>query len=315
MIERENTLVSLKRQCELLGICRSSLYYKPSSASDEDLELMRKIDEQYLKTPFYGYRRMTICLQRAGYGVNFKKVRRLMRLMGLEAIYQHPRTSKSHPDHKIYPYLLKDMTPFRPNQVWAVDITYIPMKRGFLYLVALMDWVSRYVLSWRLSNTLEADFCCEALEESLRLFGVPDIHNSDQGSQFTSERYVGLLISHGAQISMDGRGRFLDNIFVERLWRSVKYEEVYLKAYETVIDARKSLATYFHFYNNERPHEALGYKTPYEVFRGFARPDGFVGNSREFSTIPQAPQQLLQNDLLKKEKGVWFKSPQLVTRS
>lgn len=309
MVEKENKDVSLKKQCDLLGICRSSLYYKPSSASEEDLELMRKIDEQYLKTPFYGYRRITVCLQREGYAVSFKKVRRLMRLMGLEAIYQRPRTSKSHPGHKIYPYLLKDMAIERPNQVWTTDITYLPMRRGFLYLVALMDWVSRYVLSWRLSNTLEADFCIDALEEALSLFGIPEVHNSDQGSQFTSQSYVGILTANGIQVSMDGRGRFLDNIFVERLWRSLKYEEVYLNAYETVADARRSIGAYFHFYNNERPHEALGYKTPKEIFSRNARPDGLVENSKEFPTTPQAPQQ---HDLHMKEKGIWIRSAPLI---
>lgn len=232
-----------------------------------------------------------------------------MRLMGLEAIYQRPRTSKSHPDHKVYPYLLKGLNIQRPNQVWAVDVTYIPMRRGFLYLVALMDWVSRYVLSWRLSNTLEADFCIEALEEALWRFGSPEVHNSDQGSQFTSKGYVDILIQKGVQVSMDGKRRFLDNIFVERLWRSFKYEEVYLKAYETAAEARMSIGKYFQFYNNERPHEALGYKTPKEIFAGNARPDGYVDNLlRELPTSPQAQPQLFIKDLLKEEKGVCLKS-------
>lgn len=302
MLEKQNIQLSLKKQCDLLGICRSSLYYKPLKMGLEDLELMRKIDEQYLKTPFYGYRRMTICLQREGYAVNFKRILRLMRLMGIEAIYQRPKTSKSHPEHKIYPYLLNEVVIDKPNQAWAVDITYIPMRRGFLYLVAIIDWHSRYVLSWRLSNTLEADFCVEALGEAIALFGTPKIHNSDQGIQFTCKAYIDVLIEYNIQISMDGKGRFLDNIFVERLWRSVKYEEVYLKAYETIQEAREGLAAYFRFYNEERPHEALGYKTPEEIFRGNARPDGYVDNCKQLPTSPQAQQKPTKNDLIKKRK-------------
>jgi putative transposase len=309
MIERENQDLSLNKQCGLLGVCRSSLYYKASSACDVDLELMKRVDAQYLKTPFYGYRRMTVCLQRKGHNVNYKRIRRLMCLMGLEAIYQRPKTSKSHPDHKIYPYLLRGLKIDRPNQVWATDITFIPMRRGFIYLVALIDWISRYVLSFRLSNTLEADFCVKALEEALCCFGHPDIHNSDQGSQFTSKDYIDVLIEHGVQISMDGRGRFLDNIFVERLWRSLKYEEVYLKAYESIAEARYNITRYFHFYNEERPHEALGYKTPKEVFLGRSWPDGIGDNSYELPTIPWAQPQQLENYLLKKEKGVRLESP------
>ena len=306
MLEKQNIKISLKKQCDLLGICRSSLYYKPVKAVLEDLDLMRKLDEQYLKTPFYGYRRMTAWLQREGYAVNLKRILRLMRLMGIEAIYQRPKTSKGHPEHKIYPYILKEIHINRPNQAWAVDITYIPMRRGFVYLVALMDWHSRYVLSWRLSNTLEADFCVEALEEALALFGKPEIHNSDQGSQFTCNAYIEVLTGYDIQISMDGKGRFLDNIFVERLWRSVKYEEVYLKAYESIPEAREGLAAYFRFYNEERPHEALGYKTPEEVFRGNARPDGYVDNCKQLPTSPQAQQQTTKTNLIKEEKMVFL---------
>lgn len=309
MIERENQDLSLNKQCALLGVCRSSLYHKASPTCDVDLELMKRIDAQYLKTPFYSYRRMTACLQREGYDVNCKRIRRLMRLMGLEAIYQRPKTSKSHPEHKIYLYLLRNLKIDRPNQVWAADITFIPMRRGFIYLVALIDWISRYVLSFRLSNTLEADFCIEALEEALYFFGCPEIHNSDQGSQFTSNSYIDVLVGHGVQISMDGRGRFLDNIFVERLWRSLKYEEVYLKAYENIAEARYNITRYFHFYNEERPHEALGYKTPKEVYLRQSWPDGIGDNSYELPTIPQAQPQQLKNYLLKKEKGVWLESP------
>jgi putative transposase len=313
MIEKDNKDLSLKRQCALLGVCRSSLYYKPRPKSAEDLALTKVIDQQYLKTPFYGYRRMTVSLQRQGYAVNRKRVRRLMRLMGIEAIYQRPRTSTSHPDHKIYPYLLASTVIERPNQVWATDITYVPMRRGFLYLVALIDWVSRYVLAWRLSNTLETDFCIEALEEAIALFGPPEIHNSDQGSQFTSTAYLEVLLKHGIAISMDGRGRFMDNIFIERLWRSVKYEEIYLHAYESVAEARAGIGAYLHFYNHERPHEALGYQTPKEIFDARPRPGGFVDNPCAFTTTPQAQQQpqLLKNNLKRKENNLWLPSVSL----
>ena len=226
---------------------------------------MKLIDRQYLATPFYGARRMAVWLKNQGYRVNRKRVRRLMRIMGIRAIYRRPRTSTPAPGHKIYPYLLSGMEITRPNQVWATDITYIPMARGFLYLVAIMDWYSRYVLSWRLSNTLDASFCVEALEEALGK-GRPDIFNTDQGAQFTGEAFTGLLQQHGVRISMDGKGRYSDNLFIERLWRTVKYEEVYLKAYQDGRDARIGLGNYFSFYNTERPHQALGYRTPAEVF-------------------------------------------------
>jgi len=226
---------------------------------------MKLIDRQYLATPFYGTRKITACLKKQGYGVNRKRVRRLMRIMGLKAIYRRPRTSQPAKGHKIYPYLLNGMKMTRPNQVWAADITYIPMARGFLYLVAIIDVYSRYVLSWRLSNTLEGSFCAEALEEALWK-GRPDIFNTDQGAQFTAEAFTGLLERNGVRISMDGKGRYSDNLFIERLWRTVKYEEVYLKAYQNGIDARVGLGEYFRFYNTERPHQALGYRTPAEVF-------------------------------------------------
>jgi putative transposase len=226
---------------------------------------MKLIDRQYLVTPFYGARRMAAWLRNQGYRVNRKRIRRLMRIMGLKAIYRRPRTSTPAPGYKVYPYLLSGMEITRPNQVWAADITYIPMTRGFLYLVAIIDWYSRYVLSWRLSNTLDADFCVEALEEAIRK-GRPDIFNTDQGSQFTSDAFTGLLRQHGVRISMDGKGRYSDNLFIERLWRTVKYEEVYLKAYQNGRDARVGIGDYFRFYNSERPHQALGYRTPAEVF-------------------------------------------------
>jgi len=226
---------------------------------------MKLIDRQYLSTPFFGARKIAACLKSQGHLVNRKKVRRLMHLMGIKAIYRRPRTSKPAPGHKIYPYLLGGMKITRPNQVWAADITYIPMKRGFLYLVAIIDWFSRYVLSWRLSNTLDAGFCVEALKDALRE-NRPDIFNTDQGSQFTSEAFTGLLVQHGVKISMDGKGSYNDNLFIERLWRTVKYEEVYLKAYQDGRDARISLGNYFYFYNTERPHQTHGYRTPAEVY-------------------------------------------------
>jgi putative transposase len=265
VVDPSHPSLSVVCQCKLLSISRSGLYYQPQGVSEEDFTLMKLIDRQYLATPFYGARRMAVWLKNQGYRVNRKRVRRLMRIMGIRAIYRRPRTSKPAPGHKIYPYLLSGMEITRPNQVWATDITYIPMARGFLYLVAIMDWYSRYVLSWRLSNTLDASFCVEALEEALGK-GRPDIFNTDQGAQFTGEAFTGLLQQHGVRISMDGKGRYSDNLFIERLWRTVKYEEVYLKAYQDGRDARAGIGNYFRFYNTERPHQALGYRTPAEVF-------------------------------------------------
>jgi|TARA_B100001971_G_scaffold135287_1_gene124997 putative transposase len=265
MADRQHPALSTVRQCALLGISRSSVYYRPRATSQEDLAVMKQIDQQYLATPFYGSRRMTVWLQRQGRPVSRKRVQRLMRIMGLQAIYRRPRTSLRALGHKVYPYLLGGMEITRPNQVWATDITYIPKARGFLYLVAIIDWYSRYVLAWRLSNTLDADFCVDALEEALSK-GKPEIFNTDQGSQFTGEAFIGLLKKHGIRISMDGKGRYADNIFVERLWRTVKYEEVYLKAYSNGREAKVGLDAYFHFYNGQRPHQALGYRTPAEVF-------------------------------------------------
>ncbi len=264
-VDCQHPLLSVVRQCKLLDISRSGLYYQPVEVSEEELTLMKLIDRQYLATPFYGARRMAVWLMNQGYTVNRKRVRRLMQVMGLKAIYRRPRTSKPAPGNKIYPYLLSGMEITRPNQVWAADITYIPMARGFLYLVAIIDWYSRYVLSWRLSNTMDAGFCAEALEEALRK-GRPDIFNTDQGAQFTGEAFTGLLQQHGVRISMDGKGHYSDNLFIERLWRTVKYEEVYLKAYQDGRHARAGISNYFRFYNTERPHQALDYRTPAEVF-------------------------------------------------
>ncbi len=267
MVDREHPVLSTVRQCALLDISRSSLYYRRKGTSPEDLAVMKAIDQQYLATPFYGSRRMRVWLERQGCRASRKRVQRLMRTMGLAAIYRRPRTSWPAPGHKVYPYLLRGMEISKPNQVWAADITYIPMARGFLYLVAIMDWYSRYVVAWNLSNTLDADFCLKALEEALGK-GRPEVFNTDQGSQFTSEGFTGLLEQHGTKISMDGKGRYIDNIFVERLWRTVKYEEVYLKAYTDGRLAKTELEAYFRFYNAQRPHQALGYRTPAEVFNG-----------------------------------------------
>jgi putative transposase len=268
MVDRQPILggsPSVARQCQLLDVIRSSLYYQPVGTSEEDLTLMKLIDRQYLATPFYGARRVVVWLKGQRYEVNRKRIRRLMRVMGLTAIYRRPRTSKPAAGHKVYPYLLNGIAITRPNQVWAADITYIPMARGFLYLVVIMDWYSRYVLAWRLSNTLDADCCVDALQEAL-LQGRPEIFNTDQGAQFTSEAFTGLLEQHGIGISMDGKGSYNDNLFIERLWRTVKYEEVYLNAYQDGREARAGLGRYFCFYNTERPHQALGYRTPAEVF-------------------------------------------------
>ena len=249
------------RQCQLTGLARSSWYYHPQGETAENLALMRRIDAQYLETPFYGSRKLAEVLS-----VNRKRVQRLMRIMGLEAIYPKRRTTWPGAGHKIYPYLLRNVEIVRPDQVWSTDITYIPLRHGFLYLVAVLDWFSRYVLAWRLSNTLTSLFCLEALDEALST-SRPEIFNSDQGSQFTATAFTGRLESAGVAISMDGRGRALDNVFVERLWRSVKYEEVYLKDYRDGWEAEASLERYFRFYCNERIHQALGYRTPAEVYQ------------------------------------------------
>ncbi len=265
MIDRGHQQLSLVRQCALLNISRASVYYRPVSTRAEDLELMARMDRQYLKTPFYGSRRMKAWLLAEGNLVSRSKVRRLMRLMGLEAIYRRPNTSKPAPGHRVYPYLLKGVDVNRVDQVWAADITYIPMAQGFLYLVAIMDWHSRHVVAWKLSNTMDTDFCVAALEAALGK-GRPEVFNTDQGAQFTSEAFTQTLHERGIRVSMDGKGRYLDNIFVERLWRSIKYEEVYLKAYQTVAEARVGINAYLEFYNRLRPHQSLGYRSPAEVY-------------------------------------------------
>jgi putative transposase len=266
MVDPREPNLSIARQCRLLNIERSSFYYRPKPVKAEDLELLRLIDEQYLKTPTWGSRSMRNHLRRLGYKINRKRVQRLIRLMGLEAIYPKPRTSRPHLEHKIYPYLLRDLSIEKPNQVWAADITYIPMSRGFMYLVALMDWHSRKVLSWRLSNTMEADFCFEALEEAIECYGCPEIFNTDQGAQFTSEAFTGVLKHNGIAISMDGRRRVQDDIFIERLWWTLKHHYLYLRSFDNGSELRAGLREWFRFYNHERFHQALDNWTPDEVY-------------------------------------------------
>lgn len=267
MLSPGHEKLSLARQCQLLGLSRSSFYYRPRLVDEMDLRLMRLIDEQFLITPFYGSRRITAHLQRNGHVINRKKVQRLMGLMGLVAIHPVPKTSIPHPEHKVFPYLLKDVVIERPNQVWSTDITYLPMARGFMYLVAIMDWHSRKVLSWRVSNSMDAGFCLDALEEAFHLHGKPEIFNSDQGSQFTSTAFIKALESRGVQVSMDGRGRCYDNIFVERLWRTVKRECLYLHAFENGSALRQGLGQWFDWYNQVRPHQSLEYSTPDEIYQ------------------------------------------------
>ena len=266
MVERDNPALPISQQCRLLAVPRAAVYRKPAAVSAEDLAIMALIDRQYLARPYYGSRRMASWLATQGHRVNRKRAQRLMRLLGLVAIYQRPNTSKPAAAHKVYPYLLGGLAIERANQVWCADVTYIPMAKGFLYLVAIMDWASRAVLAWRLSNTLGADFCVEALEEALARYGRPEVFNTDQGSQFTSDDFTGILKRHEVTISMDGKGRCMDNIFVERLWRSLKYEEVYLNAYATVAEAKTGIGSWLHFYNQERQHQSLGYRTPRQIY-------------------------------------------------
>ncbi len=265
MIDKRQRL-SIVRQCELAGISRSTVYYKPAETSQRDLELMKLLDEAHLQYPWYGSRGLVQWLRSREIQVNRKRVQRLMRVMGLRSVAPQPRTSTPSRKHPVFPYLLRDLDVCRPNQVWAADITYIPMPRGFLYLVAIIDWYSRKVLSWRLSNTMEADFCVEALREALARYGRPEIFNTDQGSQFTSTEFIATLQEAGIRISMDGKGRWLDNVFVERLWRSLKYEEVYLYSYNTVNEARHRIGAYFEYFNERRTHSALSNQTPDQVY-------------------------------------------------
>jgi putative transposase len=298
-LDRDHPRLSVRRQCAMLGIARSGVYRRPSAANDDDLTLLRRIDELFTRWPFLGSRRMTAMLRAGGQAINRKRVQRLMRRMGIAALPK-PRTTKPAPGHTIFPYLLRDVTVERANQVWAADITYIPVGHGFLYLVAVMDWSSRAVLAWRLSNTMDVSFCVSALEEALARFGTPEIFNTDQGSQFTSAAFTGMLTAAGIRISMDGRGRWMDNVFIERLWRSLKHEDIYLKGYADGRDARAGIADWIAFYNHLRPHQALANRTPMAVWR-----DGVtdalaekavdmtlrLDNARALPTYPQPPQQ------------------------
>jgi putative transposase len=265
MINRDHEL-PLTHQARLLQVSRSGLYYQPCPVPEADLAIMRRMDELHLEHPFAGSRMLRDLLRAEGTEIGRQKVRTLMAKTGIQALYRPPKTTKPAPDHKIWPYLLRDLEICRPNQVWAMDITYIPMARGFVYLAAVLDWFSRRVLSWRVSVSMEADFCIEAVEEALENYGKPEIFNTDQGSQFTSEAFTSLLLRHEVEISMDGKGAWRDNIFVERLWRSVKYEEVYIRAYDTVAAARSSIGAYLAFYNSKRPHSALDRKTPDQAY-------------------------------------------------
>ena len=265
LIDREHESLSIRRQSELLGLPRSTLYYEPATETEENLHLMRLLDKQYLKMPFYGSRRMTAWLQAEGHAVNRKRVQRLMGIMGLEGLTPKRSTSRPAKGHRVFPYLLRGVEVTHPDHVWSTDITYIPLRGGFVYLVAIMDWYSRYVLAWRLSNRLEGVFCLEALDEALA-GGKPAIFNTDQGSQFTSDAFVGRLLDRAVAVSMDGRGRALDNVFIERLWRSLKYEDLYLKDYATVDELYEGLLRYFELYNHERLHQSLDYQTPYRVY-------------------------------------------------
>lgn len=282
--------LSKRRRCELLGLNRSTVYYARQPVSPEDLAIMEAIDRQYTKDPCYGIRRMTEHLNRVeGFQVNHKRVRRLMRLMNLMAIYQKPNTSRKHPQHTIYPYLLRGVKINRSNQVWAADITYLPMVHGFVYLMVILDWASRYILSWRISTSLESGFCVEALEEALGKYGPPETSNTDQGSQFTGKAWIALLLAAGIKVSMDGKGRYLDNIMVERVWRTVKYENVYLKRYESIQELKAGLTEYIQYYNQERLHQALDYQTPHEVY--------FAGIEKPFKTLTSFEQlSNTQND-------------------
>ena len=296
-VERAGSDVSVRRQCALLNVARSGVYRPRPEPNAQDLVLMRRIDELYLEKPFYGSRRMTFDLNEEGRGVNRKRVQRLMRLMGIEALVPRPGTSKAAPGNKIYPYLLRGVKISEPNHVWASDITYIPMANGFLYLAAVIDWASRAVLGWRLSNTMDSAFCVEALEEALQKHGKPRIFNTDQGAQFTSAAFTSKLEAAGIAISMDGRGRFMDNIFIERLWRSIKYEEVHLKAYADGREARAGIGYWIDFYNHRRPHQAMDNQRPMAVWReGVANTEQLaeavdmtlrLDNARALTTYPQ----------------------------
>jgi len=268
LVQPDHATLSMRRQCELLSLTRSMLYYRPVEVSAEDRALMKAIDRLFTKWPFFGSRKILFELRAAGHAVNRKRVQRLMQVMGLQALVPGPHTSTPHPDHPIYPYLLGNVDVVRPNQAWAADITYIPLEHGWGYLVAIIDWHSRALLSWRLSNTMTVEFCVEALEEALRHHGPPELFNTDQGAQFTSPDFTGVLTREDITISMDGKGRATDNVFIERVWRSLKYEDVYLHDYATLAEAHAGIARWIHFYNVRRPHQSLGNRTPMAVYRG-----------------------------------------------
>jgi putative transposase len=300
LLDPDHDKLSMRRQCALLGVARSGVYRQRRAASDDDLVVMRRLDELFTAWPFLGSRRMAAMLRAEGHRINRKRVQRLMRQMGIAALGPKPRTTKAAPGHKVFPYLLRGMTIDRPNQVWAADITYVPIGRGFLYLVAIMDWASRTVLAWRLSNSVDVSFCVSALEEALARFGKPDIFNTDQGSQFTSAAFTGVLLAAGIKVSMDGRGRWMDNVFIERLWRSLKYEDIYLKGYTDGHEAKAGIGSWVVFYNTRRPHQALENQTPMMVWR--AGVTGDLGeravdmtlrldNAAALPTYPQPPQQ------------------------
>ncbi len=300
LVDRDHREPSIRRQCQLVGVARSGIYREPRAVTGDDLASMRRIDELFTAWPFLGSRRMAVMLGADGHAVNRKRMQRLMRRMGIAALGPKPRTTKPAPGHKIFPYLLRNLAIDRPNQVWAADITYVPIGRGFLYLVAVIDWASRAALAWRLSNTMDVSFCVSALEEALTRFGKPEIFNTDQGSQFTSAAFTGTLAAAGIRISMDGRGRWMDNVFIERLWRSLKYEDIYLKGYADGREARAGISLWMAFYNTRRPHQALANRTPLAVWR-----DGITGalgntavdmslrldNAIALPTCPQPPQQ------------------------
>ena len=294
LLQRDHQTLSIRRQCQILNVARSSAYRAPTPANDNDLDLMRRIDELFTAWPFLGSRRMVAMLKAEGLTVNRKRVQRLMRKMGIAALGPKPNTSKPAPGHKIFPYLLRHLKIDRPNHLWAADITYLPIGRGFLYLVAIIDWASRAVLAWRISNTMDTSFCLAALDDALARHGVPEIFNTDQGSQFTSAAFTGALVSAGIKISMDGRGRWMDNVFIERLWRSLKHEDIYLRGYADGREAKAGIANWFAFYNDRRLHQALGYRTPMTVWREAmqaAKAVDMMDNADALTTCPQQQQQ------------------------
>ncbi len=291
MLDRSDETLSIRRQCTLVGVARSGFYRPDKAANDNDLALMRRVDKFFTAWPFLGSRRITAMLRVEGEKINRKRVQRLMRQMGIAALGPKPNTTKPAPGHKIYPYLLRNLKIERPNHVWAADITYVPIGRGFLYLVAVIDWASRAVLAWRISNTIDTSFCLAALDDALARFGRPEIFNTDQGSQFTSAAFTGALTAAGIKISMDGRGRWMDNVFIERLWRSLKHEDIYLKGYADGLEAKDGIASWMKFYNGQRLHQALGYRTPMAVWHEAMQAVDMMDNAAALTTSPQQKQK------------------------